>query len=277
MPPTLRAASEFTIEELTDAYNQTRVDYMVPMPMNAARLAEYVRVYDIDMDKSFVALDGEQMLGLGMLGVRHRRTWITRLGILPALRRMGAGEAIMRKMIHESDEMEIRLLILEVIKDNVPAHTLFLKLGFRETRELLILRRAPGPPDFTPQSRVAWLDKEEAMTLLPTRPQYQAWTNQPESLSNATKIMGLRVELKNGDCGWMVFQKQRFMLSRLMFETQSGDAEVVGRELLGHLHHQYPRMDTYTENIPTYDLHLNAFTDLGYFEAFSRIEMYRRA
>ena len=35
-------ADRYTIEELTDLYNQTRVDYLVPMPMNADRLGEYV-------------------------------------------------------------------------------------------------------------------------------------------------------------------------------------------------------------------------------------------
>ena len=34
-------AAQFTIQELTDLYNQTRVDYLVPMPMSADRLAEY--------------------------------------------------------------------------------------------------------------------------------------------------------------------------------------------------------------------------------------------
>jgi hypothetical protein len=43
-------ASQFTLDELTGIYNQTRVDYMVPMPMNAARLAEYISVYDVDLD-----------------------------------------------------------------------------------------------------------------------------------------------------------------------------------------------------------------------------------
>lgn len=42
---------------------------MIPMPMNAARLAEYVRIYDVDLDHSLVAVtrDG-QMLGVAMLG-----------------------------------------------------------------------------------------------------------------------------------------------------------------------------------------------------------------
>ena len=68
VPPTLVHASEFSIETLTDAYNQTRVDYMVPMPLNADRLREYVSIYDIDMERSVVAMAGEQILGINMIG-----------------------------------------------------------------------------------------------------------------------------------------------------------------------------------------------------------------
>ena len=89
-------ASQFTIEDLTNAYNQTRVDYMVPMPMNAARLASYVNTYNVDMDRSWVAIDQEtdEILGLAMLGVRAGRTWITRLGVLPVRRRRGTGRHV---------------------------------------------------------------------------------------------------------------------------------------------------------------------------------------
>ena len=48
-------ASQFTIEQLAAIYNQTRVDYMVPMPMNAARLAEYIATYDVKLEHSLVA------------------------------------------------------------------------------------------------------------------------------------------------------------------------------------------------------------------------------
>src|SRR5512133_3105571 len=120
-------ASQFTIEELTIAYNQTRVDYMVPMPMNAARLASYVKVYDVDMDRSWVALDGDEMLGLAMLGVRPGRTWVTRLGVLPNRRRRGTGEALSRALMDGTRELGRPLSILEVIKGNTPAYELFHK------------------------------------------------------------------------------------------------------------------------------------------------------
>ena len=93
-------ASQFTTEELTDFYNQTRVDYLVPMPMSVDVMAEYIHDFDVDLELSPVIKDNEtgQFLGLGMLGVRDDSTWITRLGVLPNIRRSGAGAAAMRAM-----------------------------------------------------------------------------------------------------------------------------------------------------------------------------------
>ena len=181
-------ASSFSIDQLVAAYNQTRVDYLVPMPMNAARLAEYIHIYDVDLDHSQVAVDGDQILGLAMLGVRPGRTWITRLGVLPIKRRRGAGEALMRALLDAADQLRINCACLEVIKHNTPAHALFLKLGFIETRELLILRRPPGPPVEIPTAEVGWLDRAEALALLDTRTTPPAWTNETRFSEPISKI-----------------------------------------------------------------------------------------
>ena len=85
-------ASRFTIDELTAISNQPRVDYMVPMPMNAARLAEYVQTYDVDMRHSLVASENGVLRGVAMLGVRADRTWVTRLGVIPSTRRGGSAK-----------------------------------------------------------------------------------------------------------------------------------------------------------------------------------------
>ena len=49
----LLSAIQFTYDELVGAYNQTRVDYIVPMPMNAARLREYLA----EMGNSLVGIN----------------------------------------------------------------------------------------------------------------------------------------------------------------------------------------------------------------------------
>ena len=269
-------ASQFTLAQLTAIYNQTRVDYMVPMPMNEARLAEYIATYDVDLAHSLVAMQDGQMLGVAMLGLREDRAWLTRLGVIPNTRRSGVGSALCEGLLERAENLGIRFQMLEVIKNNVPAHTLFLKLGFYEVGELLVLRRSPIIPPPDPVIADAQrLDRAEALDLVRQDRGTQPWTNQSESLSNASEVSGLRLTLVDGSTGWLVYQRQKFLLTHFAFKTQTGNPVDMARAFLSHLHHQYPRLDTYIENLQMNDLHLPAFYESGYVESFRRMEMWR--
>ena len=270
----LLPASQFTIEDLTAAYNQTRVDYMVPMPMNPARLAAYIKTYDVDMERSWVALDGDEMLGLAMLGVRPGRTWVTRLGVLPNRRRHGTGEALTHALLKGTRELGRPLSILEVIKGNTPAHELFRKVGFHETRELVVLRRPPGLPGLSASGKVTWMEQEEALDLLCAQPARPAWTNEMETYLNAGDVQALHIDLLGAGRGWLVFRRQKFMLSHFVMRTELGDAGEIATALVAHLYNRFPHIDTYIENLPVADPHLPALSSLGFLEVFRRIEMY---
>ncbi len=269
--------SQFTDEQLAAIYNQTRVDYMIPMPMNATRLAEYMATYDVSREHSQVAAahDGE-MLGVNMLGLRENRAWITRLGVLPTTRRNGVGQVLMETLLERAANLSIDFVMLEVIKNNTPAYRLFLKLGFYEVGELLVLRRSPLTPPVNPIVADAQrLDRTDALVLVGRDRGTQPWTNQSESLFNAFEVSGLRLTLADGSRGWLVYQRQKFLLTRFAFKTEAGDPATVAYALLSHLHNQYPRLDTQVENIQINDPHLPAFYRMGYVEAFRRIEMWR--
>jgi ribosomal protein S18 acetylase RimI-like enzyme len=269
-------ASQFTLDELTGIYNQTRVDYMVPMPMNAARLAEYISVYDVDLEHSLVAVQGDVLRGVAMLGVREGRAWITRLGVIPTTRRTGVGEALMAGLLEQAEKLNIQFDMLEVIKNNTPAHTLFHKLGFYEIGELLVLRRSPViPPNDPVVADAQRLERHEALTLVGRDRGTQPWTNQSESLFNAQEVSGLHLTLVDGSHGWLVYQRQKFTLTRFIYKTEVGDPVKLAYAFLSHLHHQYPRLDTQIENIQVNDPHLPAFYQMGYVESFRRIEMWR--
>ena len=186
-------ASQFSMAELTEAYNQARADYLVPMAMDADRLAAYIQLYDVDLDRSWVAVDGAEILGLAMLGVRAGRTWLTRLGVLPHHRRHGTGEALVRALLATTQELGCRVSVLEVIQGNRAAHELFLKAGFRETRELLILRRPPGISPHKVPGRAAWLAREEAVERVRGYSARQPWTNEVETYQNAGDVQGWRL------------------------------------------------------------------------------------
>ena len=272
----LLPASHYSLEQLTDIYNQTRVDYMIPMPMNAARLAEYVKTYDVDLEHSLVAStpDGE-MLGVAMLGLRADRAWITRLGVIPNTRRNGVGRFLVGSLMEQAASLSINFVMLEVIKNNVPAHQLFMKFGFYEIGELLILRRPPLVPPLDPiVADAERLDRTDALALVGRDRGAQPWTNQSETLFNAYDVSGLRLTLADGSRGWLVYQRQKFILTRFAFKTEAGDPATVAYALLSHLHYQYPRLDTQIENIQVNDPHLPAFHRIGYLESFRRIEMW---
>ncbi|HOU13972.1 MAG TPA: GNAT family N-acetyltransferase [Anaerolineae bacterium] len=272
---TLRRASEFTIEELVHAYNQTRVDYIVPMLMNARRLNEYIHNYDVKLEYSAVAMSDSQILGLSLLGVRPGRCWSTRLGVLPVKRRHGTGEALMRDNIRMARALGAKHVILEVIKDNEPAHKLFEKLGFREVRVLLILRRPPHrlKEDEDVGYHVTFLGADDAVELLARRRSTPSWLDETPSLINAGNLAALQVELADGGWGWLVYQNTTFQLGRLVLQTEAGHPREVARALVHALHQVHPIKDTNTENLPLDDPHLPGLLDMGYLESFRRIEM----
>lgn len=271
-------ASQYSIQELTDAYNQTRVDYIVPMPMSAKRLQDYVDTYDISLEDSVVTVDeSEEMLGLSMLGVREGRSWITRLGVLPTSRRGGIGRKMMEYMIERSKKLGLKHVFLEVITGNEPAYNLFQSLGFVEQRELLILRRPPRQADaFSAlvEPGAKWLDEAETLNCLATRPWRAAWTNQAESVHNAGGVRLLHISDSGGeDSGWVTYQKSMLQLKRVMLSPDGSDCKAPAHKLLSLLHKQFPALDTIAENVPANAPFLDAYFDNDYVESFRRIEM----
>lgn len=274
----LLPASRFTFEELTEAYNQTRVDYLVPMPMNVARLREYTRVYDVDMESSCAVVDGHAMLGLGMLGVRQKRAWITRLGVLPSGRRQGIGTIITDRLLQQAASRQADSVWLEVIKGNEPAHRLFKNFGFQETRELIVARRPPDPgiadAPLPQVKRVTSLNHEDAIILLSHRRQRPNWLNETESLQNVRNLSALVVEMHSEGRGWVTYHAGLLQLTRIVVEVTLGDPAEVTATILHVLHQRHKRQDAVAENLCD-DEKWPGFQQAGYFDSFRRVEMNR--
>lgn len=271
-------ASRYSYQELADIYNQARVDYIVPMPMNAKRMKDYIVSYDIDLDASVVALNeiGEPM-GVGMLGVRGARAWITRLGVIPERRGYKIGQFLMESLLQQAQNRACPLIQLEVIQGNEPAYRLFQKLGFRETRNLLIIRRPPGPLDQSlappfPHD-VMPISPEALPAYLSERQDQPSWLEETPSLLNAGNLKGLLLCDAQGRQGWVIYQQTPFQLTHVVLHT--GQSDDLGNALIYHLHQENPLQDTKIENLPSDSPLWPIFQQFGYIEAFSRIEMVR--
>ncbi|MDX1994217.1 MAG: GNAT family N-acetyltransferase [bacterium] len=272
-------ASNYDYERLAAIYNQARVDYIVPMPMNAKRMAEYVHNYDVNLECSVVSINqaGEET-GIGMFGLRDdgqkRRGWITRLGVIPERRGYKVGQFITEKLLENGKARLCDLVQLEVIVGNDPAHTLFRKLGFEDVRELLVIRRPPGPPEVHPafdQAAVSQMSEEEIPFYLKLRAPGESWIEETPSLLNAGSMRGLRVEM-GSERGWVLFQRTPFQLTHFVLSPDV--SEEISTALLYHVHKEYPMQDTKVENLAANSPAWPAFQRMGYMEVFRRTEMF---
>lgn len=250
------------------------------MPLTAARLQEYITVYDVDLEASCAVVDEVEdfILGIGMLGVREDRTWITRLGVVPYGRRLGVGHMLMDYLFDQTTRLGVAELWLEVIAGNKPAHQMFSKLGFHEVRELIVCRRPPGPLEPTSATNLVThsrvLRTGEALRFLNERQLRPNWLNQVESFAHVKSLTGLYVELTNGR-GWVVYEGGLIQLKRVIVEVLEGDPAAVTAAILCTLHQRLPMQDAVCENIATTDPCWAGYCAVGYFETFRRIEMVR--
>jgi ribosomal protein S18 acetylase RimI-like enzyme len=269
-------ADRFTFEELTEAYNQTRVDYLVPMPMNAARLREYVHAYDVSLSNSFVAVRDNTILGLGMLGLRAGQGWITRLGVLPNGRRQGVGQTLVNALMAASKQHHCRQVWLEIIQGNDPAYFLFRKNGFTDVRELIVARRAPGMKAKRIAElgirRVSNLDHEDALILLSHRKKRPNWLNETDTMHNLRNLSALLVELENGGRGWVTYHAGLLQLTRIIVEVVAGDTVNVTATMLQVLHRRHKRQDAIAENVIKDEM-WPGYQQAGYFDVFRRVEL----
>lgn len=269
-------ASAYTYEELADIYNQTRVDYLVPMPMNARRMQAYVQNYDVSLEQSIVATTEKHFpIGLGMLGLRGDRAWITRLGVLPNQRERRVGTFLMENLIFNARDCGARLIQLEVIVGNNPAQRMFEKFGFEWTRELLVVRRPPKPHAEGTHPLVhelRELDADEIEMYLAQREGGASWVEETASLLNAGNLKGIKIRMGSG-AGWAVFMATRFQLQHIVMWATDANYDEIMFALLYYIHELFPNRDTKVENIPADHPTWRAYHAHGYVVDFRRNEM----
>lgn len=294
----LQPANNYSLEELTEAYNQTRIDYIIPMPMNPSRLQEYITLYDVDLALSRVAVIDAGIVGLVMMGVRGEQSWITRLGVLPEGRRRGTGGALMEAMIDEAARNKFKSIWLEVIRGNLPAYNLFIKCRFRQTRELIVARRSPkegrSVNAVVNARAVHYLQHEEVIRLHCQRKHRVNWLNSVETMQNVRSpltsihagdpergtayfspgLSGMVIEFHDGSQGWISYQASNFQLKQISTEVIQGDQKKVTADLLAAMHHLHSSQDSVIENIPDDD-QWKGYEQAGYFEVFRRLEFVR--
>jgi ribosomal protein S18 acetylase RimI-like enzyme len=129
---TLAPASDFGLATLAAVFTAGYEGYFVPLHVDEAALRFMVDAWDIDLERSRVALEDGEAVGLAFLAVRGESAWIGGVGVASASRGRGIGRRLMEAVLAEAP----RPVTLEVIEQNEPAKRLYDRLGFEVVRLL---------------------------------------------------------------------------------------------------------------------------------------------
>jgi GNAT superfamily N-acetyltransferase len=145
----LRSSRVLDRAERAQLFTSAYEGYVLPFQIEEAALATMEAVFDLDVDASRIAFRDGTAVGLGNLGVRGEDAWIGGVGVLPAARRSGVGDALVRALHEQARERGIRRVWLEVIVENIGALDLYEKLGYRTVRDVEVwsLPAKDGPPE----------------------------------------------------------------------------------------------------------------------------------
>ena len=139
---TLIPARAVSVAERAQILNRSYIDYYVPMRLSPDQMTAIDSFYDVDLDRSVMAMSDHVLVGMALLSVRGDRSWISGVGVLPEHRRRGIASAMVSRLVEGARQAGVREISLEVIAQNTSAWRLYAESGFEVTRELLLWRRA---------------------------------------------------------------------------------------------------------------------------------------
>jgi ribosomal protein S18 acetylase RimI-like enzyme len=187
----IRPASSLDYERLAGLFTEGFSGYYVPIRADAAALEGMVRNWDLELDASRVAFRDAEPVGFALLGVRGPHGWIGGTGVVPAARRQGVGDAVMRAVLDAARRRGLEDVILEVLVQNEPARKLYESLGFEAVRELEIWELAGEGAAST--ARPVELDSARAR-IGELRREPEPWQRADETLARVPDLKALAVD-----------------------------------------------------------------------------------
>jgi GNAT superfamily N-acetyltransferase len=192
--------------ELVRVFNLGFSDYLMPMQMDEAGLADHIANNDIDLECSRVAVDVEPV-GFALAARRGTEAWIGGMGTSPPYRRIGLGARTLRAATDAVAAAGVDTVWLEVLDGNVAAIALYERLGFERVRHLEIWSLAPGGGR-DPIDRVEHrgLDVDAAHAWIAAhRGSREPWQRADASIvrmrERGTPLTGLAVQRSDGIAG----------------------------------------------------------------------------
>ncbi len=269
----IQPAATLPLATLVPVFNAGYSGYTIPVNLTEDHFQQHVLQNDIDLAASRVVLIGEEPVGICLLGIRENRGWIGGLGVHLDYRRQGLGRQLMQAVIEAGRSCNLLNIYLEVIVGNEGARQLYLKLGFMDTRRLLILERQPAPIEDSQITIESGTPAELLCLQTDFHQEPVAWQQSQASLrQHVSEIPAWRIHNANDTLAYAIGHTSDSTLHWLDLGCLPGQAAAL-RTLLMQLHQRYPDATGRIVNIGESEPAVAVLNKLGYQETLSQHEM----
>src|SRR5687767_5997328 len=173
-------------------------DYVVKFELTERQFQNHVTLNAVDLEKSVGCTVGGELAGVSLNGFgvwEGRRTvYDAGTGVLPRFRRRGVSRAMFEWMIPMFTGEGYQQVLLEVIRRNEPAVKLYEQLGFRTTRELLLLEsERPVTMDhpISDDIEIREIHRHESIPFTLFWDGRPSWQNSVEAVERSLKVKRL--------------------------------------------------------------------------------------
>ena len=201
---TYRLLTDEDFTSLYDCFLLAFSDYEVDMRMSVEQFRQRLTRDGVSLPMSAAAFDDERMIGFCVNGVGEwqgkQTAYDAGTGVIPGYRGRGIAKELFAFLERRLKDAGVVQYLLEVLTSNVPAATLYRKLGFADTRRLAVFRPQRGTRNTKRQSEVVdirTIEKPDWTLFQSFWDGYPSWQNSiaaVERIVNDRRIVGAYVQ-----------------------------------------------------------------------------------
>jgi ribosomal protein S18 acetylase RimI-like enzyme len=199
-------------------------DYIIKFELSERQFQNHITLNAVDLDRSAGCFEGKKPVGLSLNGFGdwEGKPTIYDAGtaVLPAYRRRGVSRSMFDWMIPMFSDEGFEQFLLEVITSNDPAIRLYEQLGFRRTRELLLLEadslNARDDIALPPDVEIREIHRHENIPYALFWDGKPSWQNSLEAVERSIQMKRMFGAFIDQECvGYIVFSAGMGRLSQL--------------------------------------------------------------
>lgn len=125
---------------VVNLYNKIYSDYYFDIHYDIVSFRHYLKKLPADLEISQAIKVDNNLVGLAIVSLKNKKSWISSLGIIKEYRRQSLGDILLNKVIVDMKEAGVQQIGLEALDFNYPANKLYIKHGFKIVSKLTSLK-----------------------------------------------------------------------------------------------------------------------------------------